>query len=147
MKKIAVLLLVCCLLCPLSALASNDVAVHINGTPVKFDVPAQIIDNRTMVPMRKIFETYSASVEWIERSQTIIATRGPVVIAMQIGEPIMSVSNILTGESKSITLDVPPCIITGPEGGRTLVPVRALSESLGMAVAWDEVTRTVLITG
>ncbi len=147
MKKIVALLLVCILLLPLSALASNDVAVHINGSPVAFDVPAQIIGDRTMVPMRKIFETFSASVEWIERSQTIMATRGPVVIAMQIGEPIMSVSNILTGESKTIELDVPPCIITGPEGGRTLVPVRAISESLGMTVDWDNVTRTVLIVG
>ncbi len=143
MKKMLAVLMVCFLLCPFTALASNDVAVQINGQLVQFDVPAQIISDRTMVPMRKIFETLSATVEWFGTSQTIMATQGPVIIAMQIGQPVMNVSNIFTGENKAVTLDVPPCIV----GDRTLVPVRAISESLGMQVAWDDVTRTVLITG
>ncbi len=146
MKKWISLLLIVCMLCPMMALASNDVAVQINGVPVQFDVPAQIIGDRTMVPMRKIFETFSATVEWLAESQTIMATRGPLVMAMVIGKPVISTFNIETGETKAIELDVPPCIVTGPEGGRTLVPVRAISESLGMTVDWDDVTRTVFIT-
>lgn len=64
-------------------------------------------------------------------------------MVMQIGQPNLHISNILTGENKVYTMDVPPCIVAD----RTLVPVRAISESLGMDVQWDEVTRTVLITG
>ncbi len=146
MKKLLALLLVFCILSPTAALAGNDVAVHINGTPVQFDVPAQIIGDRTMVPMRKIFETFLATVEWMPDTQTILATRGSMIIVMQIGEPVLSVSDLETGEVKSYTMDVPPCIVTGPEGGRTLVPVRAISESLGMQVGWDDLTRTVLIS-
>ena len=110
---------------------------------MQFDVPAQIIGDRTMVPMRKIFETFNAQIEWFGETQVIMATRGSVIIVMQIGEPTMNVNDIFTGEAKEITLDVPPCIV----GDRTLVPVRAISESLGMDVKWDDLTRTVLITG
>ncbi len=142
MKKWFSLVLIFCLLCPLTVSASNDVAVKIDGVAINFDVPAQIIGDRTMVPMRKIFETLSCEVEWLPKSQSIFATRGPVIMQMQIGNTAMSTLNLETRESTSITLDVPPCLVDN----RTLVPVRAISESLGMKVDWDEVTRTVLIT-
>ena len=143
MKKVLACILACLMLLPMGAMASNDVAVQINGVPVEFDVPAQIIGDRTMVPMRKIFETFRAQIEWFGETQVIMATRGSVIIVMQIGDPKMNVNDIFTGEAKEITLDVPPCIV----GDRTLVPVRAISESLGMDVQWDDLTRTVLITG
>ncbi len=143
MKKVLACILVCLMLLPMGAMASNDVAVQINGVPVEFDVPAQIIGDRTMVPMRKIFETFKAQIEWFGETQVIMATRGSLIIVMQIGKPTMNVNDIFTGEAKEVTLDVPPAIV----GDRTLVPVRAISESLGMDVQWDDVTRTVLITG
>ena len=143
MKKIIACILACLMLLPVGVMASNDVAVQINGMPVEFDVPAQIIGDRTMVPMRKIFQTFQAEIEWFGETQVILATRGPVIIVMQIGETKMNVTDVSTGEAKEIVLDVPPCII----GDRTLVPIRAISESLGMDVQWDDLTRTVLITG
>lgn len=143
MKKVLACILICVFLCPMVVAASNAVAVKINGEPVEFDVPAQIVEDRTMVPMRKIFETFSAEVAWIPEVQLILAGKGDLMIALQIGSPVMQVTNIMTLEERFIELDVPPVII----GDRTLVPVRAISESLGMKVDWDEVTRTVLITG
>jgi len=41
-----------------------------------------------------------------------------------------------------IALDVPAKIV----GGRTLVPARAVAESFGADVQWDQATRTVTIT-
>jgi len=55
---------------------------------------------------------------------------------MQIGNSVFSVN----GEQK--TLDVPPQLV----GGRTLVPVRAIAESFGAEVGWDQDTSTVTIT-
>ena len=42
--------------------ADNGITVKIDGHAVAFDVSPQIINNRTMVPMRKIFETLGLSI-------------------------------------------------------------------------------------
>ena len=52
----------------------------------------------------------------------------------------MTVSNMDTGESKNIELDVAACMIPAADkkyGARTMVPLRAISESLDMKVNWD----------
>ena len=41
----------------------QDITVEVNGEICEFDVAAQIINNRTMVPMRAIFEKLGASVD------------------------------------------------------------------------------------
>jgi len=58
------------------------------------------------------------------------------VIKLQIGNKIAYV------DGNQLTLDVPPQIING----RTMVPVRFVSEGLGAEVGWDGTTKTVTIT-
>ena len=119
----------------------DAVTVLINGIELETDVPAQIIGDRTMVPMRAIFETLGAQVSWIPENQAIFATKGASLIVMKIGVNTLAMSTI-GGENKNVELDVPPQIV----GERTLVPVRAVSEALGCNVGWDGDTRTVIIT-
>jgi len=54
-----------------SAASSSEIAVYLNGERMMFDVPPQIIDNRTMVPMRAIFEALNAWVEWVDEEDEI----------------------------------------------------------------------------
>ena len=122
--------------------AQNDIKLTINNKVIAFDVPPQIVDGRTLVPMRKIFEELNSEVEWLEQSQTIYAFHDSKLIIMQIGKNSMYIADLLTGINKEIQIDVPPQIING----RTLVPVRAVSESLNMNVGWDDSTKTVIIT-
>ena len=119
---------------------SDAVTVLIDGVVLDTDVPAQIISDRTMVPMRAIFETLGANVSWLEENQAIIATKGSTLIAMKIGVNTLAISSI-GGENKAVELDVPPQIVDD----RTLVPARAISEALGCTVDWDGDTRTVII--
>ena len=144
MKKIIALTLVVLSLVS-TALAVVPVKVIIGNktivTPTG-DVQAQIINNRSMVPMRACFESLGATVEYIPTSKTVVATKGPQVIVLKIGSMDMTVSNMDTGESKTIKLDVAPCMITAADkqyGARTMVPLRAISESLDMQVDWDGV--------
>lgn len=143
MKKIiSIITAVIVMLSAVGVLAEQIVTVTLNGNPIEFDVPAQIIEDRTMVPMRKIFESLGATVDWIEEQQGIVAIKDSKIIVLKIGSDLMVVTDIMTGTQEGITLDVPPQIIDG----RTLVPVRAISESLGVAVGWIAETQTVVLT-
>lgn len=100
------------------------------------DVPPTIINGRTMVPMRAIFEALGSQVQWNAASQSITATKGSIAINLQIG------STTATNNGTNVTLDVAPQIIDG----RTLVPARFVSEALGAKVNWDAANRRVDIT-
>lgn len=117
-------------------MATDDISVMLNDVELEFDVPPQLINDRVLVPMRKIFETMGAVVEWEEVTETVTATKDDIVIIMQIDNNIISVSE------NEIILDVPPQLVND----RTLVPVRAVAEGLNADVDWVETTQTVLIT-
>lgn len=143
MKKIVALLLaVITLVSSVGAFAEQLVTVTLDGQEIEFDVPAQVINDRTMVPMRKIFEALGASVDWVEAEQGIVAIKDSKLIAMKIDSPVLVIADVSTGEQNRIELDVPPMILDS----RTLVPVRAISESLGIKVDWAAETQTVVLT-
>lgn len=114
-------------------MAKNDVSVVLDGEKLSFDVPPQIINDRTMVPLRAIFEALGASVKWNQSTQTVTSKKGSVTIELTINSKIMYVNNT------RVTLDSPACIIDD----RTLVPMRAISEAYGIEVEWNSHTRTV----
>ena len=115
--------------------AENEIKVLLDGQELIFDVPPQLIDNRTMVPMRKIFESMGASVEWDGNTQTVTATKDNIIVIMQINNKEINVNG------ESITFDVAPQLVDS----RTLVPARAVAESLKAKVDWDGETKTVII--
>jgi hypothetical protein len=133
----------------------EEIKVLLNGQHINFDVPPQIINDRTMIPMRVIFEALGTEVEWDEDTQTIVAVCGICKsegithnIKMKIGDPYMYTykGKIYSEEMPPsgmarMELDVPPMIVNG----RTLVPARAVAEALNAAVEWDGATQTVII--
>ncbi len=115
---------------------NKEISVYINGKQVVFDVPPQIINDRTMVPLRAIFEALGASVDWNQDARTVTSTKGNTTIQLTID------SNTMYVNGNTVTLDSPACIIND----RTLVPVRAISEAYNTKVDWNGDTRTVTIT-
>lgn len=138
MKKIASLLLAMLLLIGVitPVMANNNITVKIDGQQISFDVQPQLINGRTMVPLRAIFEALGATVDWNNDTQTVTATKGGTTISLTINNPTMYVNGA------AVTLDSPACLV----GGRTLVPVRAISEAFGTKVDWDGNNSTVLIS-
>jgi len=94
------------------------------------------MNGRTLVPLRFVVESLGAKVDWIEDGQKIIITDKSIKIEMQIDNPVA------TANGKSITLDQPPVILNG----RTMVPVRFVSENCGAKVAWVEESSTVIVS-
>lgn len=117
-------------------LASDGIKVLVDNETVEFDVPPQIINGRTMVPMRSIFEKLGAKVEWDGLNKAIHAKKDNKLIVMHIGKNNMDI------DGNSISLDTPATIVDG----RTLVPVRAVAESFNCDVDWDNDSKTVKIS-
>ena len=138
-KYLLYLLLILTLLSVNVYAETKEVTVKVNDVKVESPVPAQIVNDRTMLPMRSIFERIGAKVTWMESEKIIFATKDSLLITMQIDNTVMSVQQIENDEIIKIELDSPPFIVNGS----TLVPVRAVAESLGCSVKWDPQTYTV----
>lgn len=114
----------------------DGISVFVNEKRVEFDVPPQLVDGRTMVPMRAIFESLGATVEFDEETNTITSIAGEKEITHTIGENIIYVDDVV------FEMDV----VSFVTDGRTLVPARFISEALGANVDWIEQVETVVIT-
>lgn len=117
--------------------APEKITVNLNGTEMNFDVEPIIENGRTLVPFRAIFEALGCSVTYKNEGGVgyVSAFRGDEYIGLTIGSDKMNIG----GEEK--TLDVAPKITDG----RTLVPLRAVSEGLGCDVEWFGDIRTAAI--
>jgi len=111
------------------------ISVTANGEEIYFDVPPVIVDGRTLVPVRAVFEFLGFYVEWDEVFQTVILARNSE-IRIVIGE------YAFTANGETFTLDVPAQII----GDRAMLPIRAVAEAAGYYVRWDSGTSTVQIS-
>ena len=116
-----------------------DITVTLNGEVVdceSYGSPATIVEGRTLVPLRAIFEALGATVEWDPATKTVSSTRGEDSISLTVG------STTLVKNGEDVTLDVPAQIINS----RTMVPARAIAEAYGVDVQWDAASRTVILT-
>lgn len=143
MKRV---LLVACLIISVLTISSvygAEVNVQINGKDINFeDTNAQIINDRTMVPFRKIFNELGVTnenIDWDGETKTIIAKKNEVEIKLQIGNT--TAEKKIDSKTSIINLDSAPVIIND----RTLVPLRFIAESLGKYVSWDSISRTAII--
>lgn len=124
-------------LTPGPVLAHPPITVYVDGTEIVFDQAPVIQNDRTLVPMRKIFEAMDASVIWEETAQTITSQRGDDVVLMIIGQ-----NQVYKNGEVVYTMDVPAQIM----GDRTMVPLRAVAEAFDAEVAWDGVNYVINIT-
>lgn len=118
-----------------SALADENIKVVLNGEELSFDVSPEIVNGRTMVPMRKIFEALGAEVNWDEETKTASGVKKIIEVKFVLNEKEYSVCGIpFEGEAAAYV-----------NNGRMMIPVRAVAESLGTDVEWEQDTKTVVI--
>lgn len=106
----------------------NNNVTSVNDLYKTIDVPPTLINNRTMVPLRYIGEAFGAEFDWDEQTRTVTVKNDQQEIKLVIDQPAPG-------------LDSPPTIV----GGRTLVPVRYISETFGAQVMWFPSTQTVMV--
>lgn len=110
--------------------------VEIDGKILGFDTEPVIESDRTLVPLRFIFETLGADVDWEDATQTAIVQNDEATILFSIDNTTASINSV------SKTMDVPARLVND----KTMVPLRFLSEELGFKVEWNEETRTASIS-
>ncbi|WP_186438480.1 copper amine oxidase N-terminal domain-containing protein [Cohnella terricola] len=121
---------------PQDAKAESPIRIFIDGQILATDQDPVAIAGYTMVPLRGIFEALNARVQWNQKAQTVTATKRDTTVVLTLGAKTATINN------KVVTLDSPARAIHG----RTMVPVRFVSEALGDDVAWDKLSQSVLIT-
>ncbi|GAA0136882.1 hypothetical protein YSY43_37230 [Paenibacillus sp. YSY-4.3] len=117
--------------------ATQEITVIINGEKQQYDQPPVLQNGRTLVPLRGIFETLGAKVNWNQVEKKVSATKDNQMIELTIG------SNHAKINSKLHKLDVEAKTISN----RTMVPLRFIGEALGEDVQWEQSTKTVFIGG
>lgn len=118
------------------AYAAKEVKIEIDGKAmVPKDMPAVIIDGRTMLPMRQIAQELGCEVNWNEAAKQIYVMRGSDIIVFTVDSK--------TGyeNGKKFTMDVPATIVND----RTMLPVRALADALHLNIKWNDPNRIVSI--
>lgn len=139
---VAVFILALLTAIPFTAFASSsnvsNVTVKVNGSEVFFPDEKPFIDqnNKTLVPVRFISEELGAEVKWCSTQRKVTITNSNKEIQLIIGQSQATVNG------EVISFDTSAVIV----GTRTMVPLRFISESLGVDVGWNSETRTVLIT-
>ena len=112
------------------------ITVYVNGRALSFDVPPTVIQGRVLVRMRGIFERLGATVDYNPATQQINATDGSQMVQLTVG----SRQAVVNGAPEM--LSVPAFTING----RTMVPLRFISEGLGAEVQWVAANNAILIT-
>lgn len=110
---------------------------YIDGQAVSLDVAPIIINGRTMVPVRFIGEAFGAEFLWDGATRKVTYLQGKNKIEIYVDKQLATVNG------KNIILDTAPLILEG----RTLVPLRFVSEHMDALVEWDGQTQTVMIHG
>ncbi len=134
-KKAAAAAVVLCVSTAVSA-SADGISVLVNGTRLEMSAEPFIENERTLVPMRAIFEALGAYIVWDADLYTVHAYgANGEYIAVQINNPTAYVNN------EGIALDTPAVI----RNDLTYVPLRFVAEALGAEVSWDEAEQTVRI--
>ena len=144
---------------PQEAQAADDIKIYVNSAALPDGQGGTIVDGRTMIPLRPIFEALGCDILW-DGSNSVIAAYDPdtnKIISLVIDQKNLfcadyslfkpyesnptSQATIDFVLANSSLIDVPPMLIDG----RTMVPVLVVSEALGADVEWNGATRTVTV--
>ncbi|PZD94457.1 hypothetical protein DNH61_18880 [Paenibacillus sambharensis] len=121
--------------------AETGIRIVVNGQELALSTPAVKHQGTTMVPLRQIAEAMQAEVKWTGHGDD--RTPASVQLARQGRTAVLTIGGTtLKTDGVTVKLDQPPYV----KAGVTMVPLRAITESLGAVVAWEAKSRTVQIS-
>jgi hypothetical protein len=121
------------------AYAQSPIKLVIDGKTIAADPEAFIKNDRTMVPLRVIAEELDADVAWDNENRTVLISKGDLHVNLPIDSHLIEYS--IDNETIYNLSDVAPLI----NEDRTFVPIRLVSNALGVGIEWDNDKRAVII--
>jgi len=68
------------------AMQGKQIAVLVDGKPQHYAMPPRMMNSRVMVPMREIFQSLGATVNWDAKQRMVSAMRGATEVKLRIGD-------------------------------------------------------------
>lgn len=121
----------------MKAIAASPIRLVVDGKDIT-SLSSPIIENdRTLVPIRFISEELGATVTWDGDNRTVLVEKGEKSVFLRIGSQLIEYNK---GSDYDVS-DVAPKIYND----RTFVPLRLISNALGIGIDWVDETRTILV--
>lgn len=114
----------------------DQITLILDGEKLNLDVPPEIKNQRTMVPVRAVGEAIGAEVEWVQDKGQVVMTRAGSTVTMTLNSTTADI------DGRKVEMDVAPYAVNG----RTLLPARYVAEFFGQKVDWDGAAKQALIT-
>ncbi|MEI7026378.1 beta-propeller domain-containing protein [Paenibacillus sp. y28] len=118
-----------------ASLASSSISVIAFGQRLALEAPPRLEHNITFVPLRGLAEALGATVDWNEAEQAAVVEKNGSRVTLRVSQ-----AELLKNGS-AIPIEQPPRLVNG----HLMVPARALSEALSVAVRWDAASQSVIL--
>lgn len=117
--------------------ADNEIRIFVNNKQLRTDVSPYLMPSKnvTMLPFRAVGEATGASVDWDQANRKVEFRKDGHMIRLTIGDSNAEV------DGQNVSLDVSASM----RDGRTMVPLRFISESVGLKVDWNQRERIITI--
>lgn len=115
--------------------AAPTTTIYVNGVKLVTDQAPITVGSRILLPLRAIFEVLDSTVDWNAKAKTVTATKDDTTIVLKLGSKTATINN------EAVMLDVAAQSING----RTMIPVRFVSEAMGAEVDWNAGSKSVFI--
>lgn len=119
--------------------AANTSKIFLNGEQLSLpnDVQVTIVNKNVMIPIRVVAENLKFDVDWNQQARQVKIKQNEKVISLTVDQKQAMVAD------KQVTLNTAPQILN-----KTLVvPIRFVSEQMGLSVKWNNQEKIVYLTG
>lgn len=123
---------------PQNGHAASKTSIVLDGKTLSLpkDVEVQNIKGNIMIPIRVVVEELGFDVNWDKNTRTVTIKQDGTTLKLVIGSKTAKVND------KNVALPLAPFI----SNDSTLVPLRFVSEQMGMEIKWDNMKKTVYLT-
>lgn len=116
-------------------MAIDRATLTVNGQQMKLDQAPTLVNGTTMIPVRFFVDAMGGQLAWDAKKQRVTVIRDNHLVEMWINDAEVIV------DGQRVTSLEPPKIMKG----RTMLPLRLISEALGWKVGWDQSTKSITL--